>query len=133
MRLLTHPSPLLPNLFAHPRRAPSLAHFFTRLFDLDPRRLKKERKRLLRRLGKQGRAKHNGFHRIRTHGLSVSAAVFHQLSCDNPYVESRQQQKSLHCTALHCTALHCSPNAVAIGSNSVEAMKIFFELKFAIA
>ena len=33
-------------IFAHPRRAPSLARFFARLFDL---RLEQERKRLLRR------------------------------------------------------------------------------------
>ena len=39
--------PTSPQFFAHPRRAPSLARFFARLFDL---RLEKERKRLLRRL-----------------------------------------------------------------------------------
>ena len=30
-----------------------------------------------------------GFNEIRTHGLSVSAAVLHQLSYEDPYVESR--------------------------------------------
>ena len=45
--ILAHPLPTSPQFFAHPRRAPSLAHFFARLFDL---RLEKERKRLLRRL-----------------------------------------------------------------------------------
>ena len=44
--LLAHPSPLLPS-FAHPRRAPSIACFFPRLFNLC---LGKERKQLLRRL-----------------------------------------------------------------------------------
>ena len=34
MRLLSHPLPTSPRLFAHPRRAPSLARFFARLFDL---------------------------------------------------------------------------------------------------
>ena len=45
--LLARPLPTFPQFFAHPRRTPSLAHFFTRWFDL---RLEKERKRLLRRL-----------------------------------------------------------------------------------
>ena len=42
-------SPFLPNCFAHPRRAPSLARFFARLFDL---RLEREWKWLPRRLGR---------------------------------------------------------------------------------
>ena len=42
-----HLFPTSPLFFAHPRRGPSLARFFARLFDL---RLEKERKRLLRRL-----------------------------------------------------------------------------------
>ena len=45
--LLAHPLPASPQFFADPRRAPSLARFFARLFDL---RLEKERKRPLRRL-----------------------------------------------------------------------------------
>ena len=45
--LLAHPLPTSPQLFAHRRRAPSLARFFTRLLDLG---LEKERKRLVRRL-----------------------------------------------------------------------------------
>ena len=45
--LLVHLLPTSPQFFAHPRRAPSLARFFARLFDLQ---LEKERKRLLRRL-----------------------------------------------------------------------------------
>ena len=45
--LLAHSLHTSPQVFAHPRHAPSLARFFTCLFDL---RLEKERKRLLRRL-----------------------------------------------------------------------------------
>ena len=45
--LLAHPLPTSPHFFAHPSRAPSLARFFTRLFDL---RLEKEMKQLLHRL-----------------------------------------------------------------------------------
>ena len=44
---LAHPLPTSPQLFAHPRRATSLARIFACLFELG---LEKERKRLLRRL-----------------------------------------------------------------------------------
>ena len=47
LHLLTHPLPTSPQFFPHPRRAPSLAHFFACLFNL---RLEKERKGLLHRL-----------------------------------------------------------------------------------